>query len=89
MLLPPLRFSAVEFGIFRGAYPTLKNYRFLKRLSLKTVISVTPEPPIVDLVEFCKHENIRLVHHSAEIFTREAPTVTPVVVVDILEVRIS
>jgi tyrosine-protein phosphatase OCA6 len=31
LLLPPHRFSCVELGLFRGAYPTLKNFRFLRR----------------------------------------------------------
>ena len=30
-LIPPLRFAMVETSVFRGAYPTLKNYRFLRR----------------------------------------------------------
>lgn len=30
-LAPPFRFAAVENGVLRGAYPTLKNFRFLLR----------------------------------------------------------
>ena len=41
-LVPPFRFSVVEVGVYRGAYPTLKNFAFLKILGLKTVISLCP-----------------------------------------------
>jgi hypothetical protein len=41
-LIPPFRFSIVELDVYRGAYPTLKNFPFLKTLALKTIISLTP-----------------------------------------------
>jgi hypothetical protein len=30
-LIPPFRFAMVEEGVYRGAYPTERNFRFLKR----------------------------------------------------------
>mmetsp|Transcript_2459 Transcript_2459/g.3496 ORF Transcript_2459/g.3496 Transcript_2459/m.3496 type:complete len:298 (+) Transcript_2459:133-1026(+) len=65
VIIPPFRFASVELDIFRGAYPTLRNYRYLSRLKLKSVLSLTPEPPIADLQNFCKEEQINLVHISA------------------------
>ena len=59
-LVPPLRFAMVEEGIYRGAYPSLINLRFLARLRLKTVISLLPEPPSADLVRWCEEEGIAL-----------------------------
>ena len=44
-LVPPLRFSQVEEGVYRGAYPSLINQRFLTRLGLRTIVSLLPEPP--------------------------------------------
>ncbi len=44
-LIPPFRFSIVELDVYRGAYPTLKNFPFLKTLALKTIISLTPVSP--------------------------------------------
>ena len=41
--------------MYRGAYPTLKNFRFLTRLKLKTVISIVPRDLVtLDLVQFCE-----------------------------------
>ena len=52
----------VEIGISRGAYPLLRNFRHLSRMRLKTIVSLIPEPPSADLVEFAKMANIELVY---------------------------
>ena len=52
-LLPPLRFAIVEEGVYRGAYPSLVNLRFLQRLQLRTVVSLLPEAPTPDLLSWC------------------------------------
>ena len=77
-LVPPFRFAQVERGIYRSAYPTLKNYRFLDRsccppvnrvstvlclrLQLQTIVSLAPLPPIEDLVEYAQTRGIELQH---------------------------
>ncbi|BFZ60414.1 protein-tyrosine-phosphatase [Saitoella coloradoensis] len=44
LLLPPLRFSTTDTGIYRGSYPHPSNLPFLRRQKLKTIISLTPKP---------------------------------------------
>eukprot|EP01033_Poteriospumella_lacustris_P016007 gene16007-11454_t len=61
-LSPPLRFGMVNPGIYRGAYPVLPNFRFLYQLKLKTIISLTPEPPIEDLRLFGENAGINIIH---------------------------
>ena len=39
-LVPPLRFSLVEEGVYRGAYPSQLNLRFLTRLGLRSMVSL-------------------------------------------------
>ncbi|KAJ5076884.1 tyrosine-protein phosphatase oca6-related [Anaeramoeba ignava] len=58
LLIPPFRFAIVEEGVYRGAYPTPNNFRFLKRLRLKTILSLTPKEPTKELTEFCKQQKI-------------------------------
>ncbi|CAG8833137.1 6065_t:CDS:2, partial [Racocetra persica] len=48
--------------VYRGAYPKSRNYRFLKRLKLKTMLSLIPDPPVRELLEFCQSQNIRNIH---------------------------
>ena len=59
---PPLRFGIVNVGLYRGAYPTLSNFRYLQRLKLKHLIALTPEPPNQDVKDFCINQD-----HSIEI----------------------
>lgn len=108
-LSPPFRFAMVESGLYRGAHPTLMNYRFLKRcvclpgpppaahaeltricrrlasLRLATIVSLTPEPPVRDLADFCSHSGIESIHIPCEQFV-DAVTLTPRDVARVLEV---
>ncbi|KAJ3277329.1 hypothetical protein HK104_003395, partial [Borealophlyctis nickersoniae] len=61
-LYPPFRFGHVEEDLHRGAYPKPRNFRFLKRLSLRAIVSLTPEPPSAALLEFCTAHNITPIH---------------------------
>ena len=65
-VVPPFRFATVEEGVYRGAYPTLKNFPFLETRGLRTVISLIPEKPTSDLEDFCWLHDIKLVHHLVE-----------------------
>eukprot|EP00735_Rhodelphis_limneticus_P011092 TRINITY_DN4149_c0_g1::TRINITY_DN4149_c0_g1_i1::g.2040::m.2040 TRINITY_DN4149_c0_g1::TRINITY_DN4149_c0_g1_i1::g.2040 ORF type:complete len:311 (-),score=18.74,sp/Q1ZXG8/D1060_DICDI/33.75/1e-26,Y_phosphatase2/PF03162.8/9.3e-46,Y_phosphatase3/PF13350.1/0.18 TRINITY_DN4149_c0_g1_i1:352-1221(-) len=67
-LIPPFRYAIVEEGVYRGAYPSLKNFRFLRRLHLRTILSFIPHPPNDDLVDFCREENIEIYHFPCELF---------------------
>lgn len=60
-MVPPLRFATVDEGVYRGAYPTLANFRFLRSLRLRMIVSLLPEQPSADLAQFCLHEQIA--HH--------------------------
>jgi protein tyrosine/serine phosphatase len=61
-LVPPLRYGVVNPSVYRGGYPTLRNFRFLSRLRLKTIISLTPEPPTEDLKTFAMTLGAKVVH---------------------------
>lgn len=58
-LVPPLRFSLVEDGVHRGAYPSLINLRFLSRLGLRSMVSLLPEPPAPHLLRWCEENGVR------------------------------
>lgn len=65
-LIPPYRFCMVDNGIYRGAYPTLPNFRFLSRLQLKTIISLIPEPITEDLRAFSEMASINVIYIPME-----------------------
>ncbi|KAK4533889.1 hypothetical protein CCYA_CCYA20G4771 [Cyanidiococcus yangmingshanensis] len=82
-LVTPFRFGIVEDGLYRGAYPTLKNWRFLRRLQLRSIVTLSAEAPTADLSDFCRNEQIRLWHWQTEKF-EDVPTLTPSKVATIL-----
>jgi hypothetical protein len=55
------------------------------RLKLRTIISLIPERPSADLVEFCVHQKITLYHFPVEKYS-ESVTLQPKTVAQILEV---
>ena len=42
--MPPSNFSMVHRGVYRSGYPTKKNFSFLRRLGIRTVVYLCPEP---------------------------------------------
>lgn len=59
-LIAPENFAMVEPGFFRSAFPRTKNISFLKKLGLKTVISLVPEDYPDQMVEFYSSFGIQL-----------------------------
>ena len=61
-ICPPYRFTRISIKITRGSYPIKKNFRFLQRLQLKTIISLTPEFPNQDIIDYATLHSIQLLH---------------------------
>ncbi|KAI8986446.1 tyrosine phosphatase family-domain-containing protein [Pilobolus umbonatus] len=61
-LIPPFRFTIVEENVFRGGYPKPRNMRFLKRLKLKTILSLIPDKLMHEMQEFSEKNHIHLLH---------------------------
>lgn len=61
---PPLRFGMVEDHppLYRGSYPLAKNLRFLERLHLKTIVSITPEPLGENIATWCSAQGVTMIH---------------------------
>lgn len=64
--IPPTRYGIVEIGVFRGGYPKEKNFEYLKRLKLRKIISLTPEPLNKTVAEFCDRDGIQMIHIRVE-----------------------
>jgi len=63
-ITPPFRFAVVEDhpALYRGSYPLQKNVRFLNRLRLKTIVSLTPDPVGEGIATWCNGQGIRMIH---------------------------
>ncbi|KAI9321883.1 tyrosine phosphatase family-domain-containing protein [Dichotomocladium elegans] len=61
-LIPPFRYAIVEDKLLRGGYPKERNMRFLKRLRLKTILSLIPNKLTAEMHDFCAENAINMIH---------------------------
>ncbi|KAJ2160386.1 protein-tyrosine-phosphatase [Coemansia sp. RSA 552] len=57
-LIPPYRFERVQNRVYRGGYPKRRNFRFLRRQQLRTMVSLVPGDRDNQLADFCRSEKI-------------------------------
>ncbi|XXQ37004.1 Tyrosine specific protein phosphatases domain-containing protein [Plasmodiophora brassicae] len=86
-LIPPFRFAICEQGLSRGAYPTLLNMRFLAMKRLRTIVSLVPERPTCDVLDFCREHDIASHHFCVPKYT-ESVSITKEQVIKILQIII-
>jgi len=60
-LIPPLNFAMVVPGIYRSGFPNKKNFGFLEKLGIKTIVCLyTDKDYPEDHMEFVQNHNISL-----------------------------
>jgi tyrosine-protein phosphatase SIW14 len=77
ILVPPQNFACVDRGIYRSSFPKKKNFPFLKRLGIKTIIFLCPEDYPSSNLEFLESINARLLTCGVE-GNKEPATEIPV-----------
>lgn len=60
LLVPPLNFAMVDYGVFRSGFPDCANFSFLQTLGLRSIIYLCPEPYPVANSEFLNTNGIQL-----------------------------
>eukprot|EP00246_Nothoceros_aenigmaticus_P001102 TRINITY_DN1144_c0_g1_i2.p1 TRINITY_DN1144_c0_g1~~TRINITY_DN1144_c0_g1_i2.p1 ORF type:complete len:201 (+),score=25.12 TRINITY_DN1144_c0_g1_i2:450-1052(+) len=66
LLIPPLNFAMVDKGVYRSGYPNAKNLPFLRKLRLKSIVYLCPEPYPEANIEFVEKSGIKLFHFGIE-----------------------
>lgn len=61
IIVPPVNFSLVAKGVYRGSYPNLRNFTFLRNLKLKTVLFLCPEDYVARNANFLRKNGINLI----------------------------
>ncbi|KAK4369737.1 hypothetical protein RND71_009212 [Anisodus tanguticus] len=74
LLVPPLNFSMVDYGVFRSGFPDIANFAFLQTLGLRSIIYLCPEPYPEANMEFLNANGIRLFQFAIE-GSKEPPLV--------------
>ncbi|KAJ1909863.1 protein-tyrosine-phosphatase [Tieghemiomyces parasiticus] len=86
-VLPPFRFACVEPGIYRSCLPSPNNERFLERLRLRTLLSLTPVEGRPWVWDYCGRKGIARHHFPTEV-SKESVTLTTATVKTCLELLI-
>ncbi|EFJ21519.1 hypothetical protein SELMODRAFT_412771 [Selaginella moellendorffii] len=63
-VIPPPNFGMVDWGIYRSSYPTAENLPFLKKLRLRSIVYLCPEPYLNH--EFVAENKIKLFQFGIE-----------------------
>mmetsp|Transcript_36660 Transcript_36660/g.75157 ORF Transcript_36660/g.75157 Transcript_36660/m.75157 type:complete len:280 (+) Transcript_36660:100-939(+) len=63
-LNPPKNFAMVYQGVFRSAYPTKKNFDFLRKLRLKSVVYLCQEEYSGQVKQFYDQNNVTVYCHG-------------------------
>jgi tyrosine-protein phosphatase SIW14 len=62
VLVPPLNFALVAPNIYRSGYPNRKNFPFLRKLRLCSVIYICDDDYTPENMQFLETEGIKLFH---------------------------
>lgn len=66
VLVPPLNFAMVASGVYRSGYPNRKNFPFLRKLGLRSILYLAMEDYSEDNEEFFKAEKIQVFVHKLQ-----------------------
>ncbi|KAI8053707.1 putative tyrosine phosphatase [Syncephalis plumigaleata] len=90
-LVPPLNFALVEAGIYRSGHPNPKNYRFLEKLGLRSIIFLAKEDYPPDMLAWLKKHDIAFYQYrtagNKEPFTEMDPVKVASLLSLMLDVR--
>eukprot|EP00842_Homolaphlyctis_polyrhiza_P001344 jgi/Hompol1/220/HPOL_002461-RA len=62
VLVPPLNFAMVEPGVYRCGFPNRKNFPFLNKLRLKSVMYLCEDDYTEEHLRFWEENNIKVFH---------------------------
>lgn len=91
LYIPPINFGMVCPGIFRSGFPNKKNFPFMKKIKVKTIIYLCPETYIEKNMEFANEHNISIkqfgIEGNKEPFVHIPEEVIAKAVSELLDVR--
>ena len=66
IFIPPVNFAMVEKGVYRSGYPSERNFDFLKKLKLKSILYLVPEDRGQSYRNFVHDMGIRIFDYGME-----------------------
>ncbi|CAG8626892.1 5249_t:CDS:2 [Funneliformis caledonium] len=66
VMVPPLNFAMVAPGVYRSGHPNRKNYPFLIKLGLKSIIYLSSDDFNKELEQFVNEQFIQVFHYRID-----------------------
>lgn len=63
VMVPPLNFAMVSPGVYRSGYPNRKNFPFLTKLGIRSIVYLAKESYTSDNTAFFESSGIRVFHY--------------------------
>ncbi|KAI8908224.1 protein-tyrosine phosphatase [Powellomyces hirtus] len=62
LVVPPLNFAMVAPGVYRSGYPNRKNFPFLQKLGLKSIMYLCEDDYSQDNLDFLCANGVKIIH---------------------------
>lgn len=63
IVVPPLNFDMVAPGVYRSGHPNERNFRFLQRLNLRSIVYLANDDYRENVREWAAAEHLNVFHH--------------------------
>lgn len=67
VVVPPLNFDMVAPGVYRSGHPNERNFAFLQRLNLKSIMYIANDDYRENMTEWARREGIQVFHHRVSV----------------------
>ncbi|KAI9226029.1 MAG: protein-tyrosine phosphatase [Piptocephalis tieghemiana] len=65
-MVPPLNYATVGPGVYRSGHPNKKNFPFLRKLNLTSVLYICEDDHTPDMAAFVQAEGLQYYHYALE-----------------------
>ncbi|CEH17169.1 protein tyrosine phosphatase [Ceraceosorus bombacis] len=91
LVVPPLNFDMVVPGVYRSGHPNERNFEFMRRLGLKSIMYLAAEDYRPHVVSWAEENKVKVLHHrisvNKEPFAEMEPDAVAAAMGDLLDRR--
>ncbi|PWO00797.1 protein-tyrosine phosphatase, partial [Tilletiopsis washingtonensis] len=66
-VVPPLNFDMVAAGVYRSGHPNERNFEFMRRLGLRSIMYLSAEDYRPHVVQWAESQGVQILHHRLNV----------------------
>lgn len=67
IVVPPLNFDMVAPGVYRSGHPNERNFRFLQRLNLRSIVYLANDDYRPNVLQWSRQQGLNVFHHRVNL----------------------